>query len=159
MMKNDNNNYNNINIKKHIKEYDLLIYSILKSKNNINNTISNKIIQNKDQFKSYLLHNIKKSSFLAQILPSILFLIISLISFSVVFLSLKNQKFWVYLNNENLMAPIIMFGIIFLILGLILLLQRIIFKIKVINIQYIYKSGYYNISYKKINQILELTER
>lgn len=143
-------------IKNHIKEYDLLIYSIIKSKNNTNNAISNKFIQNKDDFRKYFSNNIKKSTFLAQILPSILFLVISLISFSLVVLNSKETKFGFWLYESNLIIPTIAFSVVFFVLGIILIIQNVVFKTKVINIQYIYRSGYYNISYNKIKEIMEL---
>lgn len=144
---------------KNKKQYDLIIYSIIKSENNINNTISDNIIPNKQEFKDYFLSNIKKSSFLACILPSILFLVISFISFSLIFCSSINQKFKAYLQIENLELPILLFGIVLLFLGLILLIQRVIFKIRCIKLDYIYKKGYHNISNKKYIEILELIDR
>lgn len=144
------------NIKNHIKEYDLLIYSIIKSKNNATNAISSKIIQNKDNFRKYFLNNIKKSTFLAQILPSILFLVISLISFSLVVLNSKETKFGFWLYESNLIIPTIAFSVVFFVLGILLIIQNVVFKTKVINIQYVYRSGYYNISSNDIKEIMEL---
>ena len=144
---------------KNKKEYDLILFSIIKSKKRIIDTISDKIIPNKEEFKDYFLNNIKKSSFLAQILPSVLFLVISLISFSVVVLSRNMTNLEAWLNEEMLLIPILGFGVVFLILGLILLFQKLIFKTKVINIQYIHKKGFYNVSLNKYKEIIELIER
>ena len=87
---------------KNKKEYDIILLSIIKNKNRVIDSISDKIIPNKTEFKEYFLSNIKKSSFLAQILPCILFLIISLISFSVIVLSQNKPNLEGYLIKENL---------------------------------------------------------
>ena len=144
---------------KNKKEYDIILLSIIKNKNRVIDSISDKIIPNKTEFKEYFLCNTKKSSFLAQILPCILFLIISLISFSVIVLSQNKPNLEGYLTNENLIVPIFGFGIVFLILGLILLFQIVILRIKIINLQYVTKNGFYNVNPNKYKEILELIER
>lgn len=144
---------------KNKKEYDLILFSIIRNPNKVIDDISDKILPDKKEFEEYFLNNVKKSSFLAQILPSILFLMISLISFSVVILSRNKPNFEVLLKNENLIIPILGFGVVFLILGLILLIQVTIFKIKVINIQYVRRKGFYNVNYKKFKEIIELIKR
>lgn len=144
---------------KNKKEYDLILFSIIKNKQRVIDNISDKIIANKQEFKEYFLKNIKKSSFLAQILPSILFLIISLISFSVIVLSQNMPNLRGWLENENLIIPIIGFGTVLLLLSLILIVEIIIFKIKVLNLQFIRRNGFYNVSLNKYKEIIELIER
>ena len=113
---------------KNKKEYDLILFSIIKDKQRVIDNISDKIIANKQEFKEYFLKNIKKSSFLAQILPSILFLIISLISFSVIVLSQNMPNLRGWLENENLIIPIIGFGTVLLLLSLRLRELRLILR-------------------------------
>lgn len=144
---------------KNKKEYDLILFSIIKDKQRVIDNISDKIIANKQEFKEYFFKNIKKSSFLAQILPSILFLIISLISFSVIVLSQNMPNLRGWLENENLIIPIIGFGTVLLLLSLILIVEIIIFKIKVLNLQFIRRNGFYNVSLNKYKEIIELIER
>ena len=134
---------------KNKKEYDIILLSIIKNKNRVIDSISDKIIPNKTEFKEYFLCNTKKSSFLAQILPSILFLIISLISFSVIVLSQNMPNLRGWLENENLIIPIIGFGTVLLLLSLILIVEIIIFKIKVLNLQFVRRNGFYNVSLNK----------
>lgn len=144
---------------KNKKEYDLILFSIIKDKQRVIGNISDKIIANKQEFKEYFFKNIKKSSFLAQILPSILFLIISLISFSVIILSQNMPNLRGWLENENLIIPIIGFGTVLLLLSLVLIVEIIIFKIKVLNLQFIRRNGFYNVSLNKYKEIIELIER
>ena len=144
---------------KNKKEYDLILFSIIKDKQRVIDNISDKIIANKQEFKEYFFKNIKKSSFLAQILPSILFLIISLISFSVIVLSQNMPNLRGWLENENLIIPIIGFGTVLLLLSLILIVEIIIFKIKVLNLQFVRRNGFYNVSLNKYKEIIELIER
>lgn len=140
--------------KKINKTYDLLLKKL--TFNNLNSADSYIDVNNIniEDFIKYFLLNSTKSSKFGQILPSVVFLIISLISFSVAFLNSKLAKFWALFENNNIKISIIMFGIVFLILGLVLLAQKYIFKIKVIYIYTGYSKGYKNISNKKYNEIM-----
>ena len=141
---------------KNNKEYDIIIYRALKYKNQeiYKNNLKN--ISKKEEFKDYFLNNVKKSSFLVQILPLFLFSTISLISFHVVILNQNNQKFTMFLKNENLLLPIYLYGLVFLIISLILIVQRLIFKTKVVSIYSGNKKGFYNISNTKYNEIINI---
>ena len=136
------------------KTYDSLIKRMINSDINTINleNISGKI--DVIDFKKYLLLNCIKSSKKAQILPAVLFLIISLVSFSVVYLSPNLVKFWGELDNENLKTAIVLFGIIFIILSIVLFVQKYIFKTKIIFIYTGYSKGYRNISNKKYKEIV-----
>ena len=109
---------------------------------------------NLEDFKNYFLLNCKKSSKNGQILPSFLFLLISLVSFSVYVLSPKLVKFWGELSDDNLKIGILLFGIVFLILGVVLLIQKFIFKVKTIFIYTGYNRGYRNISNEKYKEVI-----
>lgn len=143
---------------KNNKEYDIIVYRALKYKNNETYKINLKNLLNKQDFRKYFLNNVKKSSFLAQILPLILFLVISLISFSALILNRNNPKFQGFIKNDNLIIAICCFGVLFLIISLLLFFQRVIFKTKVINIDNGSNVGFYNISQNKYEEILELTK-
>lgn len=138
------------------KEYDNLIYNLLKSKNLKNSVINTYNFDKKQELKDYFLNNIKKSSFLAQILPSILFLIISLVSFSLIILNEINPNFTFIQNDNNLIISILLFGVFFLIIAIILLIQSLIFKTKVVKLNCNYRKGYHNISRKKYCEIMLL---
>ncbi len=141
---------------KNNKEYDILLNQLIYTKRKINNINLNESSINKTNLKEYFINNVKKSSFLTQILPSILFLAISLISFSLIILKRKYPKFQAQWFTNDLIIPILMFSLFLIILGIILLVQKYILKIKVINLQFIYKKGYHNISQDKFIEILKI---
>lgn len=135
--------------------YDKLLKSIVSANNNIEIVKKINYCSNYIEFKQYIKENVKKSVFLAQILPLVLFLLISLISFSVVILSQYSLKFTVINNNINLRISILCFGFVFLIFAIGLFIQRWILKTKVIYIYKGYNKGYYNITNEKYNVIME----
>lgn len=145
-----NNQNNNI-----FKTYDVLINNYLNSKDDTKYINPNRYNINKEDFINYLKSNIKKSTFLAQILPSFLFLIISLVSFSLKILSQEIENLGFIGNDKGLMFSIMFFGSIFLFLFICLIIQRFIFKIKVVRITQGYKKGYRNISRKKYDSIIK----
>lgn len=111
---------------------------------------------NINDFKKMFIENIKKSSKLAQILPCVIFLLISLLSFSVAYFSLKLTKYWGELSNPNLKIGIILFGIVFLLFSLGLFIKRYILNIKSVYINSGYYKGFKNISKKKYEDIISL---
>ena len=113
---------------------------------------------NYNEFKDFYLGNVKKSTFLANILPSILFLVISLVSFTLFFLKDTNANLGVMIKNNNLEVPILFFGGLFLFFGIVLVVRRFIFKIRVIKIENGYKRGYNQLSFKKYQKILEIID-
>lgn len=138
------------------KQYNILLYNVVKCQNIDNIIKSIKNIENKDEFKTYLSNNIKKSSFLAQILPLFLFLLISLISLSVVILKQNKPNFWGDIITDDLIVPILGFGLVFLILGILLIIQSLIFKTKVIYLDNVYRKGFYNLSNNKYKKIINI---
>lgn len=137
-----------------LKTYDVLINNYLNSKDEKKYISPIKYNINKEEFINYLKLNIKKSTFLAQILPLFLFLIISLVSFSLVILSQNIENLGLIGNDESLKFCIMFFESIFFILFVCILIQRVFFKIRVIRITQGYRKGYRNISYKKIQSII-----
>lgn len=137
------------------KKYDSLVRRLLNSDLKELNIDYLKNSINLIEFKNYFLLNCKKSSKNGQILPSFLFLLISLVSFSVFFLSPKLVKFWGDVSNDNLKIGILLFGIVFMILGITLLIQKYIFKVKTVFIYTGYNRGYRNINNKKYMEIIE----
>ena len=137
------------------KKYDSLVRRLLNSDLKELNIDYLKNSINLIEFKNYFLLNCKKSSKKGQILPSFLFLLISLVSFSVFFLSPKLVKFWGDVSNDNLKIGILLFGIVFMILGITLLIQKYIFKVKTVFIYTGYNRGYRNINNKKYIEIIE----
>lgn len=137
------------------KKYDSLVRRLLNSDLKELNIDYLKNSINLIEFKNYFLLNCKKSSKNGQILPSFLFLLISLVSFSVIFLSPKLVKFWGDVSNDNLKIGILLFGIVFMILGITLLIQKYIFKVKTVFIYTGYNRGYRNINNKKYIEIIE----
>lgn len=137
------------------KKYDSLVRRLLNSDLKELNIDYLKNSINLIEFKNYFLLNCKKSSKNGQILPSFLFLLISLVSFSVFFLSPKLVKFWGDVSNDNLKIGILLFGIVFMILGITLLIQKYIFKVKTVFIYTGYNRGYRNINNKKYIEIIE----
>ena len=137
------------------KKYDSLVRRLLNSDLKELNIDYLKNSINLIEFKNYFLLNCKKSSKNGQILPSFLFLLISLVSFSVFFLSPKLVKFWGDVSNDNLKIGILLFGIVFMILGITLLIQKYIFKVKTVFIYTGYNRGYRNINNKKYREIIE----
>lgn len=138
------------------KDYDILLYQLIYYKNRVNNIQLSKDTIKKDELREYFLKNVTKSTFLTQILPSILFLVISLISLSLVVLKRNNPKFQVQWFSDDLIIPILVFSVFWMILGVCLLTQNLIFKVKVINLQFIHKKGYHNISKNKYQEIIKL---
>lgn len=136
------------------KTFDLLLKKLIFSDYSNAKIIINDKNINIEEFSQYFLKNSQKSSKFGQILPSVVFLIISLISFSLVILNSKLAKFWVLLENNNIKIAIILNGTLFLILALVLLIQKYILKTKVLYIYTGYNSGYRNISKKKYNEIV-----
>ena len=141
---------------KNNKEYDNLIYNMIKSKNFKNNVINTYNYEKKQEFKDYFLNVVKKSSFLGQILPLILFLIISLVSFSLIILNEINPNFTFIQNDNNLIISILLFGTFFFIIAIILLIQNLILKTKTIKLNCNYRKGYHNISRKKYCEIMSI---
>ena len=137
------------------KKYDSLVRRLLNSDLKELNIDYLKNSINLIEFKNYFLLNCKKSSKNGQILPSFLFLLISLVSFSVFFLSPKLVKVWGDVSNDNLKIGILLFGIVFMILGITLLIQKYIFKVKTVFIYTGYNRGYRNINNKKYIEIIE----
>lgn len=137
------------------KKYDSLVRRLLNSDLKELNIHYLKNSINLIEFKNYFLLNCKKSSKNGQILPSFLFLLISLVSFSVIILSPKLVKFWGDVSNDNLKIGILLFGILFMILGITLLIQKYIFKVKTVFIYTGYNRGYRNINNKKYIEIIE----
>lgn len=147
----------NINISlENQKKYQIILNNLINSK------FSNKTIESiysidmKNEFLNYFQMNIKKSSFKAQILPSIAFFLVSLVSFSVEVLIKNNVNFGVKDNINNFRVCNLVFGAFFLLLGIMLLIQKFIFKIKVIYISNGRNKGYINLSYNKYKKIVNL---
>lgn len=142
--------------KKYDKSYTLAIKQLIISSNTRGkqNIINSKINVNELMF--YYLQNIKKSSKKAQILPSVLFFVFSLVCFSCVFYSKKLSNFWVHFNNENIKIMLIFIGILFTIFSVVLLLQRFVFGIKIVYISDGYNKGYRNITKQKHNEIINI---
>lgn len=135
--------------KEDIKTNELLLKKLIKAKNEeeITNIIKN--YQNKSQFKQYFETNIKKSLFFARILPLVLFLIISLVSFSLLILSQNNENLKVLIYDNQLQYSISIFASILLILGICLFIQIVFMKTRVVFISKGYSKGYSNIKKDK----------
>ena len=104
----------NINISlENQKKYQTILNNLINSK------FSNKTIESiysidmKNEFLNYFQMNIKKSSFKAQILPSIAFFLVSLVSFSVEVLIKNNLNFGVEDNINNFRVCNLVFGAFF----------------------------------------------
>lgn len=144
---------NNIKFKDE-KTFDMLLKKMLFS--DLNNTNLNLKQYNINilEFEEYFLKNCKKSLKLAVNLPSIVFLVISLISLSVCIYSSNLSKYWNDLNNEVLIMWLIVYSFVFMFFGIGLLIKRYLFKIKTVYISNGYYKGFKNISIKKYNEII-----
>ena len=139
--------------------YDLAIKQLIFSTNNVSKSYININNINPAFLLSFFVTNTKKSSKSAQFLPSVVFLLVSLMCFSGVFFSQKLSHFWDWFENENAKLILILFGIIFLILSIVLIVQKYILGIKVVFINTGYKKGYHNISKNKYNEIITLLNK
>lgn len=144
------------NINQDINQMDQFLRHLLKSNDNQKQSLFNKSNIDKSCFKQYFIKGVKKWSFLAQILPSVLFLIISLVSFSVAKIFQESQNFGFIENFDNFLFCITIFGFLFLFLGSFLLVQRFVFKTRTILIKNGFQKGYRNISKKTYNLIVEI---
>lgn len=138
-----------------INDYDLIMYKIIKNNNFLLNYKNNKKPINKNQFLARFNDNIKKGSFLGVIFPCVLFLLISLISFSLVVFSRDTANFGFVLENENIKIGLIFIGIFFLVLSLCLIVENQILKIKCIKLKYSKKNRYININQKQVEKIID----
>lgn len=141
-----------------IKEYNRILNNMVRYDNILSLPTSIKETDKYIEFKQFYLDNVKKSTFLASILPSIVFLIISLISFSLLFINDTNSNLGLELQNAGLRVSIIVFSGLFLILALILLFRRFILKIRVVSLKIGKKTGYRQLSNKKYQEILEIID-
>lgn len=138
-----------------LKVNEVMLKKLLKAKN------EEEIIQitlnclNKSQFKHYFQNNLKKSLFFARILPSILFLIISLISFSLLILSRNNANLKVIIYSNQLQYSIFWFATTLLILSILLFIQIVFMKTRVVFINTGYGKGYSNIKKDKCVAIIK----
>ena len=144
--------------KESINEYNRLLNNLVR---NDNFTIFPNFIKdnlNYNEFKEFYLNNVKKSTFLASILPSILFLIISLVSFTLLFIKDTNGNLGLALNNPSLRVGILFYSSLFLVLAVILLVRRFVLKIRVIKTLSNKKYGYNQISNEKYLRILKMID-
>ncbi len=133
VMKQENNN------RKKIDLYEKLIYKIInKNINYINEEIDIY------HFEKFLNNNIKKSKIISQLLPAILFLIITLICVIIIYVLDMEKK---------LIICVCMYGLFFFIMFVLLIIQIYIKKIKVIYISKGYRKGFKNISNEQFNDI------
>lgn len=145
--------------KEDIKQYQKLIDNLINSKiskNSINNILNS---SSNTEILAYFKKNTKKSSFFGQILPSVLFLIIFLVSFSLDKIIQNIPNFGFITNNENLKICILLFGCLFGVLGIVLLVQKYILKVKVIYISKGRYKGYKNIKNNEYNNIVNLISK
>lgn len=135
--------------KEDLKTNEILLKKLLKAKNEeeITKIISNNT--NIGNFTQYFEINIKKSLFFARILPMVLFLIISLVSFSLLILSQNNENLKTLIYDNQLQYSIFIFASILLILSICLFIQIVFMKTRVIFISNGYGKGYCNIKKEK----------
>ena len=145
-----------MNMKTKACEYNKILDEIIKNQEKAKVLLSNNLKGEVTQFKHYFLKGVKIWSFLAQILPSILFLIISLVSFHLKLWIENSQNFGFIDNFDNFVISFKFFGFLFLFFGLLLLAQRYLFKIRTIFIKNGYKRGYRNLSKNDYNFILKM---
>lgn len=145
--------------KKHDQnEYDLILYKLIKNYNISNVAKNEDLLIKKDKFLNHFNNALKKGSFLAVFFPCVLFLIISLISFSLVVFSRDNQNMGVVFKNQNLRIGLIFISVFFFFLTVALVIQNKILKIRVIRIKYRKKNRYINLdekTYKKITDFID----
>lgn len=135
--------------KEDLKINEILLKKLLKAKNEEEIT---KIITNNPNilnFKQYFKTNLKKSLFFARILPLVLFLMISLISFSLLVLSQNNGNLKTLIYDNQLQYSIFIFASILLILSICLFMQIVFMKTRVVFISNGYGKGYCNIKKEK----------
>lgn len=142
-----------------LNDYDLIMFKIIKNNNFLSNYKNNEKAINKSQFLARFNDNIKKGSFLGVIFPCVLFLLISLISFSLVVCSRDTENFGVVLENENVKIGLIFIGIFFLVLSCCLIVQNQILKIKCIKMKYRRKNRYININQKQVEKIISFIDK
>jgi len=140
------------------KLYDSLVKRLINSNLDTLNLDYIKNSINFNDFKNYFLKNCKKSSKNGQILPAFLFLLISLVSFSVVISNSKFVKFWGELSDENLQTTILLFGVVMMFFSIALFIQKYILNVKTVFVYTGYGRGYRNINNKKFNQIINVLD-
>lgn len=119
-----------------------------------NSHISNKLVLTFIEIKHFFLKNAKKSLFLANFLPAILFFTFFLISFRLRKIIQENGNFGVNQELKNWNSIILLLGIVFLILSLSLLIQEFILHFKVVYRKKGRRYGYLLLNYQNYNAIL-----
>ena len=137
------------------KQYEMILSKIIKNKYKLNKLEFERINVNVKEFKDYFLNNEKISRFLAVFLPCIIFLIISLVSFSLAILSQNTSNLGFASKVDDFWILFIFWGLFFLILSCVLFIQNQFLKIKVVKIKNGRQKGYHNISKKRHDEIMD----
>lgn len=151
----EKNNYVIFNGQKYKKRiWQNKVLEGLNFKNPSNSHLTNKLGLTFIEIKHFFLENVKKSLFLANFLPAILFFSFFLISFRLRKIIEENGNFGVEQEIHNVNGIIWLLAIIFLVLSLCLLIQVFILNYKVVYRKKGQRYGYLVLSNQKYNQIL-----